>query len=387
MESDKKKIARKDIIIILLSLAALLALIGLFMYSRNVRQEAEVKLEEKSEQDQPNEEKVKTKSVETNRIEIRMKDRQIILVTLKDSEDVVVKDFTISVDGESEKFPEDITRLRPDKEIEIPLEKELGTETDHVVSIYDNTGNRRASILVPSEEESKSNKCIFSLPGGFYPEDTRVEIHAPEDWDIYYTTDGTTPTEESSKYLGSVPISSRTGNNLTLTKGTMGEDFKPSTQIKGTLLRVLAVSPDGKENYRRDQTYFVGVSQESAIRELPVLAIGLDPDGFASYENGIYVAGRHYEDAVARQEDVNGKGNYYDDVSRDAYAEFFEPGKDKTWEGSVKLSTLKDEYVNLNQRGLVLGSSHTEGYEGVIALFIHGFKKNLSLQRRYRSNV
>lgn len=354
MESDKKKIARKDIIIILISLAALLALLGLFMYSRNSRQEAAVNPVGNGEQDMQRDENTKVKNTADNDIEIKMKDRQILLVTLKGSANLVVKDYSVSVNGELTKFPEDITRLKPEKEIEIALEKELETDRDNVVSVCDKEGSIRASVLVPSEEVKKSNKCIFSLSGGFYPEDTRVEIHAPEDWDIYYTTDGTTPTEESSKYLGSVPISSRTGNNLTLTKGTMGESFKPATQIKGTFLRALAVSPDGKEKCRMSQTYFVGVGQESAIRDLPVLSIGSDPEGLVSYENGIYVAGRHYEDAVARQEDVNGKGNYYDDVSRDAYAEFFEPGKDKTWEGSVKLSTLKDEYVNLNQRGLVL---------------------------------
>ena len=354
MESNKKEISRKDIIIILLSLVVLLALLGLFLYSRNTRQVTAASLEEKSEQDQAYGETVNTKNVDDNRIEIRMKDGQYLLLTLKGSKDVVVKDYTISVNGESGKFPEDITRLKPDKEIEIPLEKELETDVDNVVSVCDKEGNICASVLVPSEEVKKNSKCIFTLSGGFYPEDVRVEIHAPDGWDIYYTTDGTTPTENSTKYLGSVPVSNRTGNQLELTKRSMGEEFSPSTKIKGTFLRALAVSPDGKEKCRMSQTYFVGVSQESAIRDLPVLAIGSDPEDLVSYENGILVAGRHYEDAVARGEDVKEKGNYYDDVSRDAYAEFFERGKDKTWEGSVKLSTLKDEYVNLDQKGLVL---------------------------------
>lgn len=354
METEKKKIAVKDWMIILISLAAFAALIALLLYSRRSGQEAVINPGEQNLTETQNDEPENVKKGDDSVIQIRMEDRENVIVRLKGSQDLSVKGYLLAVNGETEEFPEDLERLEPDREVTFSLKKPIPEDTDNVVSVCDSAGNIRASVLVPSEEEKKSSKCFFSDSGGFYPDDVRVQIHAPDGWKIYYTTDGTTPTEKSKTYLGSVPISNHTGSKMECAERAAEGTFSPSKQIKGTFLRVLAVSPDGKEECRAEQSYFVGVSQDSAIRNLPVLAIGSDPDGIVSYENGIYVAGRHYEDAVARGEGTDGYANYYDDVSRDAYAEFFENGKDKSWEGSVKLSTLKDGYVNLSQRGLVL---------------------------------
>ena len=45
-----------------------------------------------------------------------------------------------------------------------------------------------------------------SLPGGYYEEDFTLVLDAPPYGKIYYTTDGTTPDETSTRYTGTFKL-------------------------------------------------------------------------------------------------------------------------------------------------------------------------------------
>jgi hypothetical protein len=349
MEKEKKKIEWKDRIVILLSLAAFLALSGMIFYSGKMKKQTEAGLKEKSRQE------IRTGSEEKEKagMKLSLTGQQTLTVCLKGTQTESLEGFSLTVNGVTEKIPEQIRELVPGREQEIPLSRPVNRSSDAVISLVDSRGERRASLLLPSDEIQKKTKCIFSLPGGFYPSDIRVEIHAPDGWKIYYTTDGSRPTEKSDRYLGSVPVTNRTGEKMEYAWVSLERSFLPSNMVMGTDLRAIAVSPDGRQTAEMSQTYFIGCAGDSSVRNLPVISVSTDPDGLFDYEKGIFVRGRDYEDAVARRERTEGKGNYYKNEYRDAYFEFLENGKDKTWESRGKLSTLKSEFFG-GQIGLVL---------------------------------
>ena len=52
----------------------------------------------------------------------------------------------------------------------------------------------------------------FSVESGFYENEFDLTISGPEGWDIYYTTDSSTPTPNSLKYDGAIHIGDASQN-------------------------------------------------------------------------------------------------------------------------------------------------------------------------------
>jgi len=105
----------------------------------------------------------------------------------------------------------------------------------------------------------------FSMPGGFYTSPVILELSSNSE--IYYTTDGSEPTELATKYVHPIPI---TGTQVvrakTISKGV------PS---KGTIT----------------QTFFVNENST-----LPVVSLATDPANLWSTDQGIYHADHVFED-------------------------------------------------------------------------------------------
>ena len=81
---------------------------------------------------------------------------------------------------------------------------------------------------------------VASVASGSYQELEEVSLSsAYEDASIYYTTDGSYPTEESALYSAPIDVSG------------LGEAF---------MIRAIAVLPDGSKSYPADYTYYVGTA-------------------------------------------------------------------------------------------------------------------------------
>ena len=111
--------------------------------------------------------------------------------------------------------------------------------------------------------EGISSSPVFSAEGGFYDDPLTIEITTSSpDAEIYYTLDGTEPSENSPKYIN--PL------------------FIDSTSV----LRVKTFEDNMFPGLVVTHSFFINETQN-----LPVISLVTDPDHFFSDETGIYVIG------------------------------------------------------------------------------------------------
>lgn len=137
----------------------------------------------------------------------------------------------------------------------------------------------------------------FSHDSGFYSEAFSLHITAAEGDTIYYTLDGSLPTEESAVY--SVPILVydksdepnvfRSIQNVTTKWGRYTPDTTPVD--KAFIVRAIAISANGAVSDPVTATYFVGLDD---YKQKNVISLVADPDDMWG-ENGIYVTGKEYD--------------------------------------------------------------------------------------------
>ena len=135
---------------------------------------------------------------------------------------------------------------------------------------------------------------LFSVPEGIYDQPFNLEIKAPEGYDIFYTTDGSTPTVRSNRYKKSITVNPRKNLNRKI--------LTISTSLRWR-------APYGRQNHCvvfrarcfREGTGYGNV--ENVIYSTPniqqhqgfqIIHILIDADNLFSQERGIYVMGQKY---------------------------------------------------------------------------------------------
>lgn len=139
---------------------------------------------------------------------------------------------------------------------------------------------------------------VPSHAGGYYDAPFTLTLSCPTTGTLYYTTDGSTPTTDSQKYGGGIPIFDRSEEpNLYSAVANIvpeWQDHSPdSTPVpKGTVVRALYVSPLGEQSEIMTETYFVGLTPPEQGYSLSLVFAYGDLFG----EDGIYVTGREYDE-------------------------------------------------------------------------------------------
>lgn len=125
--------------------------------------------------------------------------------------------------------------------------------------------------------EDNSKKMSVSVNSGFYNSEIRISVTVPRKAGIYYTTDCSEPTKEN---------------------GTLYEE--PIVLAAGEeecvyTLRFKAIYDDGRESKVVTRTYVTGVNVNSRY-DMKVLFVTGEPEDIFGYENGLFVAGKAYDD-------------------------------------------------------------------------------------------
>ncbi|MFN2424139.1 MAG: CotH kinase family protein [Cryomorphaceae bacterium] len=158
----------------------------------------------------------------------------------------------------------------------------------------------------------------YSHATGFYADTVMLELIAtsPES-QIYYTLDGTLPTDTAMLYEGPFPIYDRTDedNGIAMiptnpTNAPTEYRWKaPDGQVfKGTVVRAAAYSNGIPQTAVTTKTYFIDPVGRKRFT-LPVIALNTAPDHLYDYETGIYVPGLFHDQHPTTW--YWGSGNYH----------------------------------------------------------------------------
>lgn len=138
-------------------------------------------------------------------------------------------------------------------------------------------------------------KPVFSKKGGFMVEAASVEISAIADT-IYYTLDGSKPTDKSTKYSGAISVA------------------------KNAVIRAIAYAKDYLPSEVVSETYYF------ERHEIPVVCIASEPAGLFSEATGIFAEGLGVTPALKAEDEFwFTKANYWKkDWEREIAFQFFE---------------------------------------------------------------
>ncbi len=178
------------------------------------------------------------------------------------------------------------------------------------------------------EGDYEAAPVVFSLEAGAYSDTSlSLTLSAPEQYRIFYTTDGSVPTEESALYEEPLTVESPGMQDDDIASPANAElsclgymIFKQDASLPSAMvIRAMAVAPDGTKGPVETKTYFTGMSLVSTYNGLPVISIVTDDANLLDYNTGIMVKGRIFDEwkntpeALAiqwKQEYWNYEGNY-----------------------------------------------------------------------------
>lgn len=211
----------------------------------------------------------------------------------------LIADFGLSTDGET------ITLTSPDG---------LHMDTFVLPAIAEDVSYGRipdgSSILadMASTPDATNNATetmsiiepAFSVGSGFYGEEFELSLTAPAGYRVYYTTDGSTPTENSEEYSVSLHIYDRSAdaNIYSMIEGTTTGNFYAPTSLvdKATVIRAIAYDEEGNASNVITKTYFVDFGNKAEYYDdVAVISLVTDPENLFDYDKGIYVTGVTYD--------------------------------------------------------------------------------------------
>ena len=172
-----------------------------------------------------------------------------------------------------------------------------------------------------------SQQITASMEPGFYsgPE-ILIFTSSEPDAQIFYSLDGSAPSEESTPYQGPIELSERTGVPNTISEIPTnpldpGHPYRenwlpPAGEVfKIYAIRAVGIMPDGTKGEEWKGSFIIDPLAANRYT-MPVFSIITEPDNFFGYEEGIYVPGI-----------LN--GNYFQrgrEWEREVHLEFFEEG-------------------------------------------------------------
>jgi len=262
--------------------------------------------------------------------------------------------FSVKADGESIFLSHNETVVHTVSHIALNTNTSYGLSNDGAAPFV--------VFNTPTPSFSNNNSfgfetITFSHKGGIYEASFELSINANSTSTIRYTTDGTTPTNESflynhSVYLDNSYCSQTDINQIQIYAPDEHQPPNPNAVPKSVVIRAAAFNEQGEQASEVvTHSYFIkalGIDHAS----LPIVSICADHDDLFNYETGIFVPGVHWE-----SDNPKWTGNYYQRGSEweiPIHLEFYEPSDSSGFRQDAGMRTHGGNARRHPQKGLRL---------------------------------
>lgn len=206
------------------------------------------------------------------------------------------------------------------------------------------------SLAEPTEEAVFVQPPTFSLASGFLEEEADLELSADPGLRIYYTLDGSDPSENSLLYTDAVHIYDKSSEpNVYRAIQNVRRDYLNHGQVgvtqgnKAFIVRAVAVDEDGNCSNSVTATYFVNLDQ---YKDGLTISLISDPDGLFGDERGIYVTGKAYDEWYMQKIQNTPEGEAIDTIGM-PMENYMRQGME--WERETNMEVFEDGALVMNQ--------------------------------------
>lgn len=185
-----------------------------------------------------------------------------------------------------------------------------------------------AEQVADRDFERLPDRPTFTVDSGIIAPGTLLSFEAADGAEIFYTTDGSDPTPESTRYMGPITLdTSLTANNPVLSNNRTATNRTPPTFERGAAERALVVRAisvkDGAMSALATRTYLLDADLFTS--NLPVVSLTTDARNLFDEKIGIYTPG----DVPDGPLEI-GRGNFFEtgrEWERPAHVDYFEGGE------------------------------------------------------------
>lgn len=229
-----------------------------------------------------------------------------------------------------------------------------------------------------SSSVQTGDDVFFSVESGFYDTDFELTLSCDKH-KIYYTLDGSVPTEDSILYDGPITVtdasdqpnvySTITDVSTAFEKETIAErnGTAPDYQVpdylidKAVVIRAVAYDSFGQHGDVKTEVYFVGYNNKSGYEDLMVLSLVTDPENLFDYDTGIYVTGKKYQEYIDEYRNT-GEWHWEEQFFQLWDANYKQSGKDWERKADIKLFDQNRNLVIDQQAGIRIHGGYSRAF-------------------------
>lgn len=237
----------------------------------------------------------------------------------------------------------------------------LGKDVSYGRGIDGSAGFERMYTSTPNTSNSFSNSLIFSHESGFYSSDINLSVYSTNGDDIFYTTDGSEPTANSTLYSTPLQLSSllQTPDYLSNISEVSSYYISPDEDnFKANIIKAASFNNGNISSRVYFKTVFVSLDTNNRYHDFELVSLVTPAPSLLDYDTGIYVKGVHYSNGNWNSGNFFMKGIEWE---RMAYIQYFNKQGKQQFEQEIGIRIHGGKTRGWPQKSLRLYSRHDYG--------------------------